>query len=126
MPTLRLLRQKEFYVDPKFHTSIAWALLEKTVLSFNITSLSGVLDEFTLSECAAPEEQHARSASPAVIEQSPNDFHRIPRFPHTLVPSLNETYAARLSQARTGGFVVDKISVKIGKDIFTWPLNGMN
>ncbi|KAH0832236.1 hypothetical protein J3R83DRAFT_13210 [Lanmaoa asiatica] len=124
-PTLRLLRQKEFYVDPKFHTSIAWALLQKTPTSSNIASLSiaGELDEIALPDCAAPEEQQA--PSPGVIEQPSNNFHRIPHFPHALVPSLNEVHAVKLSQARTGGFVVDRISVKIGKDIFTWPLNGM-
>ncbi|KAG8214796.1 hypothetical protein J3R82DRAFT_9933 [Butyriboletus roseoflavus] len=127
-PTLQLLRQKEFYVDPKFHTSIAWALLEKTASSFNITphSTAGKLDGITLSESVAPEEQNTRSASPTVVEQSSYNLHRIPHFPHTLVPSLNKAYAARLSQARTGGFVVDKISAKIGSDVFTWPLNGMN
>ncbi|KAG6372804.1 hypothetical protein JVT61DRAFT_7211 [Boletus reticuloceps] len=128
-PTLRQLRQKEFYVDPKFHTSIAWALMERTPLSSNLAaaslSVTGELDETALPECSAPEEQQARSASPSVIGQSSDNFHRIPHFPHTLVPSLNEAYAAKLSQARTGGFVVDRISVKIGKDVFTWSLSGM-
>lgn len=126
-PTLRSLRQREFYVDPKFHTSIAWALLEKTPSPSNIASLPipGELDEIMLPECAAPEERHLRPASPSVIEHPSNNFHRIPHFPHTLVPSLNDVYAAKLSQARTGGFVVDRISVKIGKDAFTWPLSGM-
>lgn len=76
------------------------------------------LDEITLPECAAPEDQ-------SVIEQPSKNFRRIPHFPHTLVLSLDEAYAAKLSRARTGGFVVDRISVKIGKDVFTWPLNGM-
>lgn len=87
-------------------------------------SVAGELDEITLPECAAPEEQQARSASPGAMEQPSNNFHRIAHFPHALVPSLNEAYAVKLSQARTGGFVVDRISVKIGKDVFTWPLNG--
>jgi len=126
-PTLRLLRQKEFYVDPKFHTSIAWALLEKVPSSSDTASLSvaGELDEIALPECATPEEEHARLPSPRVIEQPSDSFYRIHHFPHILVPSLNEAYAAKLSQARTGGFVVDRISVKIGKDVFTWSLHGM-
>ncbi|KAF8552765.1 hypothetical protein OG21DRAFT_1340032 [Imleria badia] len=124
-PTLRLLRQREFYGDPKFHASIAWALMEKTPSSSIITSLAGELDDIMLPDCAAPEEQQARSPSPSVIEQSSDHFHRIPHLPHSLVPSLNEAYGAKLSQARTGGFGVDRISVKIGKEVFTWPLNGI-
>lgn len=125
-PTLRLLRQKEFYVDPKFHASIAWTLLEKTPSSLVRASLSipGEPDEITLPQGTASEEHCAQTASPGVTEQPSDLFHRIPHFPHTLLPSLNKAYAAKLSQARTGGFVVDSISVKIGKDIFTWPLNG--
>ncbi|KAG9315533.1 hypothetical protein JVU11DRAFT_3153 [Chiua virens] len=124
-PTLRLLRQREFYVDPKFHASIAWALLEKSTPSSSdiaAPSIAGELDEITVSECDVPEERHTPSSR---IEQPPIHFHRIPQFPPALVSLLNEAYAARLSQARTGGFVVDKISVKIGKDVFTWPFSGM-
>lgn len=97
--------------------------MEKTPSFSNIAS-AGELDDIALPECAAPEEEQARSPSPSVIEQPSDNFHRIPHFPHTLVPSLNEAYATKLSQARTGGFIVDRISVKIGKEVFTWPLNG--
>ncbi|KIJ14922.1 hypothetical protein PAXINDRAFT_99726 [Paxillus involutus ATCC 200175] len=123
-PTLRLLRQKEFYADPKFHASIAWALLERMPSPFHSASLSttGALDEIALDESPPPgDEAVHRSTSPPTPTAKEN-FDRIPHFPHGLVPSLNQAYAGKLSEARTGGFVVDRISVKIGKDIFTWPL----
>lgn len=110
-PTLGLFRQKEFYVDPKFHTSIAWALLEKTSPPLDTTSHTVAAE---LDDIALPER-----------EKLSDDFHRIPHFPNTLVPSLNEVYGMKLSQARTGGFVADRIAAKIGKDVFTWPLIGM-
>ncbi|KIK95804.1 hypothetical protein PAXRUDRAFT_11220 [Paxillus rubicundulus Ve08.2h10] len=124
-PTLRLLRQKEFYADPKFHASIAWALLEKTPSPSNpaLFPTTGVLDEIALDEFPPPgDEAVHRSISPPTSTESKENFARIPHFPRSLVPSINQAYAGKLSEARTGGFVVDRISVKIGKDIFTWPL----
>jgi len=125
-PTLRLLRQKEFYADPRFHASIAWTLLEKTPSSSVTASLSipGEPAEIALPQSTASEEHRAQTAYPGVTEQPSDLFHRIPHFPHTLLSSLNKAYATKLSRARTGGFIVDSISVKIGKDIFTWPING--
>lgn len=100
--------------------------MEKIPSSFDMTSIpaAGEPDEIASSAYAVPEEQQARSASPR-IEQPFDDFIRIPHFPPTLITLLNEAYAAKLCQARTGGFVVDRISVKIGKDVFTWPLSGI-
>ncbi|KAF8839549.1 hypothetical protein BDN67DRAFT_953221 [Paxillus ammoniavirescens] len=124
-PTLRLLRQKEFYADPKFHASIAWALLERSLSPSNSASLSttGALDEIALDESPPLGDGTVhRSTSPPTQTESKENFDRIPHFPHGLVPSLNQAYAGKLSEARTGGFVVDRISVKIGKDIFTRPL----
>ncbi|KAF9220485.1 hypothetical protein BS17DRAFT_787062 [Gyrodon lividus] len=128
-PTLRLLRQKAFYADPKFHASIAWALLEKTPSSSDLASLSttGAMDGVALSESASPgDEVMHKSISPPTSTELMESFDRIPHFPHALVPSLNQAYAGKLSEARTGGFVADRISVKIGKEIFTWPIKSVH
>ncbi|KIJ60288.1 hypothetical protein HYDPIDRAFT_117368 [Hydnomerulius pinastri MD-312] len=123
-PTLRSLRQKEFYTDPKFHASIAWALLEQKVTPSDLSQLqppvstAGALDEDALPSATSP--ANDETPPPSSTERFP----RIPHFPPDLVPSLNQTYEDKLSQAKTGGFVVDRISVKIGRDVFTWPLKG--
>lgn len=114
-PTLQSLRQKEFYTDPKFHASIAWALLghprspsPQKCPSSTTTFTSGILIDLT-----------DQSPSPP-----PDSFHRITHFPPSLVSALNATYVQRLSTASTGGFLVDRIAVRIGKEVMAWSLKG--
>ncbi|KAI6129681.1 hypothetical protein EDD16DRAFT_1149831 [Pisolithus croceorrhizus] len=148
-PTLRSLRQKEFYADPKFHASIAWALLDSsgTVTSPPSTSAASVTTRPRDSsvplqalqslrdsqECPSPEIATSACGSPSSTS-TPTDsmstldldhFPRIPHLPPTLISTLNASYAPRLSAARTGGFLVDKIAVRIGKEIVMWCLSGI-
>ncbi|KAH7885136.1 U6 snRNA phosphodiesterase Usb1 [Phlebopus sp. FC_14] len=122
-PILQSLRQKEFYLDPKFHASIAWALLEyknhQNNSALPLLEADRPLDDLTLTSQDSINEITERSVSPST---STEEFVRIPCFPPDLVPGLNQAFASKLSMARTGGFVVDRIAVKIGKDVFTWPL----
>ncbi|KAH7925889.1 hypothetical protein BV22DRAFT_1033489 [Leucogyrophana mollusca] len=128
-PALRSIRQKEFYRDPRFHASIAWALLEANLPS-SISPTCGASEPVTVSSApfgdyTTPTSTESGSSSRSASQSSSADqFVRIPRFPSDLVPSLNETFGARLASAKIGSFDVESIVVKIGKDIFTWPLQG--
>lgn len=148
-PTLRSLRQKEFYADPRFHASIAWALLDSlgtvtsppsTPSTSDITrprdssvplKASQSLRDF--QECPSPGIATSARGSPSntstpTDSMSELDLDRFPRIPHlppTLISTLNASYAPRLSAARTGAFLVDKIAVRIGKEIGVWCLSGI-
>lgn len=94
-PTLEAIRQKGYYDSPRFHASIAWALLKKP------PSLPNTKD-------------HADRSNFVTIERIPED----------LVSSLNETYCPILSSAKIGAFEVTELSVKIGKETTSFRLKG--
>ena len=95
-PTLKLLRQKGFYAEPRFHASIAWALLASA-------------SESLAAELKSP----AATASLPII---------IPSFPSSLLPNLINQFVQLLSDVKIGAFEVNCICVKIGKEVSTWPL----
>ncbi|KAG1868989.1 hypothetical protein DFJ58DRAFT_714154 [Suillus subalutaceus] len=127
-PTLQSLRQRDFYSQPRFHVSIAWALLDPD------TSVNGDADT----------RRHPRAYEGVIAVEGTSDdnltsngdigesnkhfqaecFPCVPHFPSELIPTLNRRFGARVSCAHIGGFEVDTIVVKIGKDIFSWPFQG--
>ncbi|KAG2034870.1 hypothetical protein BDR03DRAFT_923630 [Suillus americanus] len=127
-PTLQSLRQRDFYSQPRFHVSIAWVLLDPD------TSVNGNADT----------RRHPRTYKGLIAVEGTSDnnltsdgdigesnkhfqvecFPRVPQFPSELIPTLNRRFGARVSCAHIGGFEVDTIVVKIGKDIFSWPFQG--
>ncbi|OJA21492.1 hypothetical protein AZE42_03281 [Rhizopogon vesiculosus] len=127
-PTLQSLHQRDFYSQPRFHVSIAWALLDPD------TSVNGNVDaqgQPGTYEGATPAEgtsdnnffgsgDNGESSKEPRIER----FRSIPRFPSELIPTLHQRFGARVSSEHTGGFNADTVAVKIGKDIFSWPLRG--
>ena len=100
-PSLKLLHQKTFYSEPRFHASIAWALLSKsnTSLVGTPTSLSQDVD-----------------ANSSILA------HPIPVFSPSFLPTLVAKFGASFVNTKTSAFEVDRISVKIGKEVFTWSL----
>ncbi|KAG1822621.1 uncharacterized protein BJ212DRAFT_1477047 [Suillus subaureus] len=127
-PTLQSLRQRDFYSQPRFHVSIAWALLDLD------TSVNG--DANTKRHPCAYEGVTAvegtsdnNLSSNGDIGESNKHFQaeyfpRVPHLPSKLIPTLNQRFGARVSSAHIGRFDVDTIVVKIGKDIFSWPFQG--
>ncbi|KAG2144186.1 uncharacterized protein EDB93DRAFT_1087739 [Suillus bovinus] len=125
-PTLQFLRQRDFYSQPRFHVSIAWALLDPD------TSMNGDVD--------TKRHPHTYEGVTAVEDTSDNNltgdigksnkqlqakcFPRVPHFPSQLIPTLNQRFGARVSSAHIGGFDADTIVAKIGKDTFSWPFQG--
>ncbi|KAG2365151.1 hypothetical protein BDR07DRAFT_1278095, partial [Suillus spraguei] len=132
-PTLRSLRQRDFYTQPRFHVSIAWALLDPD------TSANGDGDADTKRRPRACEEVTiVEGTSDSNLTSSNGDigesdkqfrtksFPRVPHFPSELIPTLNQRFGARVSSAHIGGFNADTIAVKIGKDISSWPFHSLS
>ncbi|KAG2340148.1 hypothetical protein BDR05DRAFT_938070 [Suillus weaverae] len=127
-PTLQSLRQRDFYSQPRFHVSIAWALLgpdtsvngdadtTRHPLAYEgVIAVEGTSDDDLTSDGSIGESNK---------EFQSECFPRIPHFPSELIPTLNQRFGARVSSAHIGGFGADTIVVKIGKDIFSWPFQG--
>ncbi|KAH0586125.1 hypothetical protein H2248_007391 [Termitomyces sp. 'cryptogamus'] len=111
-PTLKAIRQKEFYLDPRFHSSIAWALLE--------THSKRPLANSSLGEALTGSHSIGHSSESGVDLSFPTISH----LPEGLVPELNELFSKRLSAAKTGTYDIETITVKIGKKPYTWRLSG--
>jgi U6 snRNA phosphodiesterase len=119
-PTLQAIRQKEFYTNPRFHASFAWALLVKHPYMENPQEENGDV-KFTSSESMRSTSPIASLSPEPVLEA---DFPTISHLPRDLVSTLNDRHSAKLSSLKTGTFDVNEISVKIGKEVSTWRLSG--
>jgi U6 snRNA phosphodiesterase len=113
-PILEQLRQQKYYTQPRFHASFAWALLDDPNKPINLDSVP-------------PKETHKSAGETSVGNGIESDdlvtLKTVPSLPSDLVSSLVATYGSRLTNSKTGGFGVDKICVRIGKDVTTWKLN---
>jgi hypothetical protein len=117
-PALRAIRQQEYYDNPRFHASIAWALLSRT----QDTSLESINSD---NVCIHPAQSEYISPSTSTVEDSAEAFPTISGLPPELITSLIERYSARLSSPYIGNFDVEKVVVKIGKETTSWRLLGM-
>ncbi|KIP03737.1 hypothetical protein PHLGIDRAFT_25955 [Phlebiopsis gigantea 11061_1 CR5-6] len=108
-PTLRLYRQQEFYDQPRFHTSVAWALL---------------------SPPTPPEHTHSDTAHTATPEsgsisgETVTTFETIPYFPQDLISTLAQEFGAALLSRHVGTFEAECLCVKIGKEVTQYGLCG--
>ncbi|PFH47897.1 hypothetical protein AMATHDRAFT_76990 [Amanita thiersii Skay4041] len=121
-PILKLLHQKDYYECPRFHASIAWALLTRKLsdiytppITVGETHDVQLLGTTTLDEYAC-----SRPSTPTT--DIGNEFPTIPHFPEDFITTLNERYSSTLSSAKVGLFDVQDLTVKIGKDVFVWRL----
>ncbi|KAI0629889.1 U6 snRNA phosphodiesterase Usb1 [Trametes polyzona] len=111
-PTLRAIRQKEFYQDPRFHASIAWALLDGAKAEAPDGQKTPTLAE------AATETPSGEDISQTHEESFPT----IPCFPDSLVPRLREEFARELTRVGVGTFEAEEVHVRIGKEVSRWRL----
>jgi U6 snRNA phosphodiesterase len=102
-PTLRAIRQQEFFVEPRFHASIGWALLDHD------RSVERTAASTSTPTCHPPSENC-----------TPRSFPTIPHFPPSLISTLNDKYGERL--ASVGALDVKEVYAKIGKEIHKWRL----
>ncbi|KAJ3866065.1 hypothetical protein EV359DRAFT_62625 [Lentinula novae-zelandiae] len=124
LPFLANLRQKEYYADPRFHASIAWALLQGT------TSCPPQM-KVTFAEPdnhASMAENHSSpllsGLLPTQVAPSVNALRPIHHLPGSLTTILNEQYASPLSSKSCSAFDIQELCAKIGKDVFSWRLKG--
>jgi len=122
-PSLTSIKQKGYYENPRFHASIAWALLSRGTL----TPPSGSTIETTVGKEETPE--RAVDVEGLDVENAPApistpDFPTIDQMPEELVPLLNEKYCPVLTSSATGSFEVKEVCVKIGKEVTSFRLSG--
>ncbi|KAJ7242870.1 U6 snRNA phosphodiesterase Usb1 [Mycena haematopus] len=107
-PTLRAIRQQEFYSSPRFHASIGWALLAS---SPQATHTNG--DQVPISSTSI-------KSKTTFVSLIPNEYSQ---FPPALLPTLNEQYGSLLASS-VKSFDINEIRIKIGKEVSRWRLNG--
>ncbi|KAJ7164711.1 hypothetical protein C8R43DRAFT_988112 [Mycena crocata] len=120
-PALRAIHQQEFYEAPRFHASIAWALLgrPKSASAENTTSPSHTLLQAPISSGLIVSDSGNSSSSLV-----PDAYPRIPEFPPALLPTLNEQYGPSLTSSTVKSLEIGEIAIKIGKEVSRWRLNG--
>lgn len=123
-PILRSLRQKEYYENPRFHASVAWALLDRGSPQLHV---AGTQAEESIFAVKPPDRLDSGDNAPYPSAHGPGSeasFPSIPHFPINLVSRLNELYGEQLISTKVGLFDAEHITVKIGRDTFLWRMVG--
>ncbi|TCD62342.1 nuclease [Steccherinum ochraceum] len=111
-PTLHSIRQKTFYDEPRFHASIAWALLAPC--------------EDRPGSSDTPSDSGIPASLDSVVAQSvclgSDQFARIDRLPAEVISTLKSEFGAILVEQGIAVFHVDTICIRIGKDVSQWKL----
>lgn len=118
-PTLRSLRQQAYYESPRFHASVAWALLGPSRESERDPRVSSD-DTPQINSTPLPELLDATRSG----HDDSLDFPTVPALPAELLARITSVYSTRLTSPTIGTFMADTISVQIGKDISTWSFTG--
>ncbi|KAJ4478181.1 hypothetical protein J3R30DRAFT_3702918 [Lentinula aciculospora] len=121
LPFLANLRQKEYYANPRFHSSIAWALLHVASPCPHHTITEPEPHPMTAENCPS---LVLNVPSSTQASSYPNAFRQIHHLPASLTATLNEQYGSSLSAKSCSAFDIDEICAKIGKDVFSWRLKG--
>lgn len=108
-PTLRALYQKEYYAQPRFHASIAWALLNSPP-ERHLTSVPEALSDVDATLSKDPGKVNSQG------------FVTIREFPPALLANLTDELGEEVR--RRGAFEVTEIRVRIGKAVTTYPFRG--
>lgn len=131
-PALQAIRQQIYYVKPRFHASIGWALLHAAGQRRAAASASNELHSDSIctpSKNLPLEEQLERrdtlslTFSSHTTSKSTDVFPTIEGLPVDEVQRLNDRYGSQLSAPKLA-FDVQSITLKIGKDVFSWKLIG--
>jgi len=126
VPILRSIRQKGFYTQPRFHASIAWALLSPAVQGSQTEGPSSTkaTDAMTLHLETPVSPESLDAGTPSQAGNHPQSFSRIERLPPHVISELKSEFGAALLDRAVGTFHVDTICVRIGKDVSRWKLGG--
>jgi U6 snRNA phosphodiesterase len=131
--SLRDIRQTAFYDNPRFHASIAWALLERACAHTKPPTLNHVETKELQQQPSAASgvgsgssDLTTRGVLPQAAKVNNDDdnepFPSVAAIPASLAASLNSKFEIRMASPHVGSFEVEKLSIKIGKDVFSWNL----
>ncbi|KAI0325050.1 hypothetical protein GY45DRAFT_1330864 [Cubamyces sp. BRFM 1775] len=118
-PILKSIRQKEFYQDPRFHASIAWALLDGS------RTETPKLESESAERLPAQQREEPRNSGdlrPAAPSTGDDPFPTIPCFPPSFVQDLREEFVRQLVNSSVSVFEAEEVHVRIGKDVSKWRL----
>lgn len=115
------LRQRAYYASPRFHASIAWAVLDRCLYPVGSDPMVGeaASSSASLSDCAQIAPRYP--AKPEIPEKRVT----IQRLPEGLIAQINRHYRDQLSSPLIGSFNVENVVVRIGKETYSWPFNGI-
>ena len=114
-PLLQSLRQPSYYSAPRFHTSIAWALLDRVRKPSEDKPTAAVSLPTRMTDTNLTVMTPAESQIPAQFAGIPGE----------VIRKLNSAFRDRLSSPSIGCFDAESISLKIGKDVVSWPFIGV-
>ena len=100
--SLDRLRQELVYSEPRYHASIAWALLPRA------------------KQHPTPTDPDALCGSLAT--EKLDTYPTINHFPQRVVIDLNERFGKQLANPNVGSFLFDRLCVRIGKEVSSWSL----
>lgn len=134
VPTLRSIRQKEFYKEPRFHASMAWALMatlaepSREILANQRTGSPSSFPRNDEEGLARPTQKtqtnlnSTRSTPPIKDQMRGSRIETIERFPEDLIPTLRRDFGETLIDPKVGTFEVTTLCVRIGKEVSSWKL----
>lgn len=113
------LRERAYYARPRFHASIAWALLDRCPYPVGSDPIIGeaTSSSVSLSHC---EQQAPRYPAETEIPGKSVTMHR---FPEGLITQINRHYRNQLSSPMIGSFDAENVVVRIGKETYSWPFS---
>ncbi|KAI0345677.1 hypothetical protein BDW22DRAFT_1353253 [Trametopsis cervina] len=107
-PVLRTYRQEAFYSEPRFHASIAWALLPNAKHAQGANTSQHIIQD------------EAQTSTTSTGEVNNVNFPTIPHFPPDMVAALDEEFGSVLRSRTVGVFECEHLCVRIGKDVARW------
>jgi len=119
-PTLRAIRQQEYYASPRFHASFGWSLLGHHASSPKADNTTNPNADQPPISSASIRSESSNSSTSFV----PNEYPKITEFPPALLPTLNEQYGPSLVGSTAKSVDINEICIKIGKEVSRWRLNG--
>ncbi|KAH9891950.1 hypothetical protein C8Q73DRAFT_746942 [Cubamyces lactineus] len=118
-PILKSIRQKEFYQDPRFHASIAWALLDGSRVS---TPRPVPNPPEHLTHNVRDELKESDDPGSMATASGYDPFPTIPCFPASFVQDLRDEFVGQLVHSGVGMFEAEEVHVRIGKEVSKWRL----
>lgn len=120
-PALQSIRQQKYYANPRFHASIAWALLDKVQGASK--SLSPEVDSICTPGGAFSIEVRDGFPGSTARDSNVDVFPTVSHLPPEDIKILNGRYGSELTSPKVA-FDVQSITLKIGKDLSSWKLIG--